>query len=347
MKTVRVWFNHWFSTAYHIINLLKNDEEIKFIVTGSNANIHCVYRAVCDEWITEERFSNSDSYVDFCLEFCRKHKIEVFVPRLNMKTICMRLDEFSAIGVKVLVEKDYSVMSALGDKIKTYQLFAEYGIGHIPPYCVVNSLEDYTAAYSTLKTDDNRVCFKFAIDEGAVSFRVVDDNIEYKLTESLGAKITYRDSVKALSMLGGFPKLLVMPYLSGTEVSVDCLPMPDGNHIVIPRFKSLNRSQEIRFEQEVIDVCCLFLDKFKLECPCNLQFKYEKGTLYLLEVNTRMSGGIQFSCAATGVNMPNMAVNRLLGIEKQVHFGNNNRKPRIVSFIETPVLLEQISENGS
>jgi hypothetical protein len=50
-----------------------------------------------------------------------------------------------------------------------------------------------------------------------------------------------------------------------------------------------------------------------------------------------MSGGTQLSCKAIGVNIPNMAVNRLLGIEKQVSY---NQKKQVVSFIETPVILE-------
>jgi carbamoylphosphate synthase large subunit len=57
---------------------------------------------------------------------------------------------------------------------------------------------------------------------------------------------------------------------------------------------------------------------------------------YLLEVNARMSGGIQLSYAATGINIPNIAVNRLLGIEKRQVW---DKTTRVVSFIETPILL--------
>jgi biotin carboxylase len=78
------------------------------------------------------------------------------------------------------------------------------------------------------------------------------------------------------------------------------------------------------------------LDKFGLRCPCNLQFKYEGDVPYLLEVNARISGGIQMSYAATGINIPNIAVNRLLGIEKCPVW---DKTTRVVSFIETPVLL--------
>ena len=38
-----------------------------------------------------------------------------------------------------------------------------------------------------------------------------------------------------------------------------------------------------------------------------------KGKLYLLEINSRMSGGLQLSCKATGINIPSIAINQLLG----------------------------------
>ncbi|MDR0653932.1 MAG: ATP-grasp domain-containing protein [Synergistaceae bacterium] len=336
MRTVRVWFNHWFSTAYNIICMIKEDEDVDFVTVGSNTDENCVYRAVCDEWFTEAAFDDSAEYVDFCVAFCREHEIDVFVPRRNMREVSRRLSEFDAIGVKVLVERNCRITSAFSDKAETYRLFGESEIGHIPPYCIVNSVAEYEEAYRRLKTEDNRVCLKFASDEGAVSFRVVDDRIGYNLTENVGAKMTHASVIKMLSRLKKFPALLVMPYLSGTEVSVDCLSMRDGEHIIIPRYKSWGRSETIKFDPDIMNICSSFLDKFGLRCPCNLQFKYEGDVPYFLEVNARMSGGIQLSYAATGVNIPNIAVNRLLGIEKRQVW---DKTTRVVSFIETSVLL--------
>ncbi|MDR0764708.1 MAG: ATP-grasp domain-containing protein [Synergistaceae bacterium] len=336
MKTVRVWFNHWFSTAYHIIRMIGEDEDINFAMVGSNTDENCVYRAVCDEWFTEAKFGDSDEYVDFCVAFCRARKIDVFAPRRGIRAVSRRIGEFDAIGVKVLAERNHRMMSALSDKAETYRLFGDAGIGHIPPYRVVTSAAEYEEAYHRFKTESNRVCLKFASDEGAVSFRVVDDRIEHNLTENAGTKVAHANVVEALSRLGKFPELLVMPYLSGAEISVDCLSARDGEHIIIPRRKSWRRSETIKFDHDIVNICEAFLDKFGLRCPCNLQFKYEGGVPYLLEVNARMSGGIQLSYAATGINIPNIAVNRLLGVEKRPVW---DKTTRVVSFIETPVLL--------
>ena len=70
--------------------------------------------------------------------------------------------------------------------------------------------------------------------------------------------------------------------------------------------------------------------------PCNVQFKYHDGKPYLLEVNTRMSGGIQLSCLAAEINIPRLALERLMGIEPELHIIRRERK---VSYIESPVLV--------
>ena len=56
----------------------------------------------------------------------------------------------------------------------------------------------------------------------------------------------------------------------------------------------------------------------------------------MLEVNTRMSGGVQMACLGSGVNIPNIAVNKLLGIDK--HWTNNYEEKQ-VSHIEIPVVI--------
>ncbi|HAN09457.1 MAG TPA: hypothetical protein DCP90_02460 [Clostridiales bacterium] len=142
-RTVRVWFNHWFSTAYHIINLLKEDNNINFHIVGTNENPDSVIKLACDEWFIEPRFSNDNEYVEYCVSFCKANLIDVFVPRRGMQAISKRLDLFDDANVKVLVERDYDKISILNDKEKTYQLFSKFNIGYIPPRYEVNNVKDF------------------------------------------------------------------------------------------------------------------------------------------------------------------------------------------------------------
>lgn len=131
------------------------------------------------------------------------------------------------------------------------------------------------------------------------------------------------------------PEIMLMPLLTGTEVSVDCLKTEQGD-IMIPRFKSNTRAEYIRYDEEILKTCSNFLNKIPLECPCNIQFRYLDNIPYFLEVNTRMSGGIQMTCLASGINIPDIAINKLLGINKNWVLNKQNTK---ITHIETPLLL--------
>lgn len=336
MKRVVVWFNHWFSTAYHIIRLLKEDTETDFYVIGTGHNPDSVVRRACDAWYDEPDTSTDEIYVNACLDFCRAHAVEVFVPRHGQLAISRRIAEFAAIGVKVLVG-DCDTLATLQDKQAAYALFERLHIGLVPPHRIVTTAESFAAAYVELSAQFDCVCMKFVRDEGGMSFRVIDDSVAgyAGLHFYQGAHLPYAAALAALSEQESFPPLMLMPYLPDEEVSVDCLRTAQGV-VMLPRAKSGGRIEEIRFDDDILAYCADFYEKVGIECPCNIQFKYRDGTPYFLEVNTRMSGGVYMGCLATGVNIPNLAVNRLLGIEKPWTLSRTNKR---FTQIETPVFL--------
>lgn len=342
MRTVRIWLNHWFSTAYHIINLIKLDTAIDFYVIGTNENIDSVVRLACDEWYKEPHIDDDEDYVRYCLGFCKEHDIRLFIPRRKMTAIVRHAAEFENIGVSILADYDYNKLMNLSDKDCTYRLFNEFAPEVIPERYVIRSVDEFKDAYERITEKGDRACMKLAHDEGAVSFRVIDNRMAgYDgLFVQPGMKISYKQAVEALSERESLPNFIVMPYLNGYEVSTDCLRTADGN-IIIPRFKTGGRVAEIRFEREIISLCERFFDYTGLKTPCNIQFKYHNGQPYLLEVNTRMSGGIQLSCTGAGVNIPNLAVNQLLGIDKKWMI---RRNPSRVAYVETPVELPDAGE---
>jgi hypothetical protein len=329
-----VWLNHWFSEAYHIINMIKSSGNFRVVGTGGHAN--CVYRVVCDVFETEPVLENKD-YVDFCLDFCKKHGIEIFVPRRAAVRTAERADEFRSAGVKVLVE-ECEKMKTLSDKERTYAAAANSGVCRVPERAVAHTVAEFESAYGRLKTPSNRVCFKFAKDEGAASFRIVDAEAGTgidSLKNQPGRRMTFGDAIRTLASLEPFPDLMVMPYLDGREVSVDCLRTDNGS-IIIPRFKTSGRTEEIRFDDDIVSVCENLLALFDLQRPCNIQFRYHNDVPYLLEINARMSGGIQYSCTATGVNIPGIAIHRLMGRRREWRMPRGNKT---VSFVAMPVIL--------
>ena len=59
----RVWMNHWFSTAYNIINLIRKAfPDIEII--GSNEHPYSPIMNVCDEWY-QEPVIKGEQYVSY------------------------------------------------------------------------------------------------------------------------------------------------------------------------------------------------------------------------------------------------------------------------------------------
>ena len=333
-KMARIWLNHWFSSAYNIINLIKEDEK-DFYIIGSSGNCNSVVKSACDEWY-EEPVWNEQEYVDYCLDFCKKHKVDIFLPRTGMIQISERKKEFEENGTQVMAD-DFDKIWTLNQKDKAYDLFKEKEIGTVPEYRIVTDSAGFQKAYEELTAHYTQLCFKFVQDEGARSFRIIDNNRKgfEALLNYAGVRIPYEEALNAFSQRETFPPVMVMPYMLGEEVSVDCLKTSQGV-IMVPRIKSVGRVEKIAYDKEILDICADFYKKAGLEHPCNIQFRYLDGIPYFLEVNTRMSGGIQMSCLASGINIPNIAVNKMLGNVKE---WTNTQEEKLVSYVEAPVII--------
>ncbi len=336
---MRVWFNHWFSTVYHLINLMKESDPGRFYIIGSNANSLSVYKSACDEWYREPADLPAEEYVRYCLDFCVEHRVDVFVPRKHLVAISKNRHLFEALSVKVLVDADADTVAMLDDKCATYAFFRDICPECVPEVRIARSYEEFLAGYEELQSLCPRVCYKLIEDEGARSFRVIDDRIESikGLFEKPGAKITLSAAKNVLSQYDFSIPVLLMPYLSGVEVSVDCLATPSGN-LIIPRYKTNKRYSEIIFKPELMATCSRMMDALGLNMPMNIQFKVEDGCYYLLEINPRMSGGLQLSCKAADINLPGIAIHQLLGTESEWHYPEF--ESRKVVHIETPICFD-------
>lgn len=333
---IRVWFNHWFSTSYRLIELMKADYKEQIYVIGSNRQIDSVIQKACDEWY-EDFDADKEAYLQYCLDFCIEHKVDVFVPRYRMSDISKYKTRFEAIGVKVMVDA-FSMVSLLEDKAATYNFFQDEEKLHIPEYYIVNNVVQFEEAYQQLKSNQHQqICIKFVHDEGGMSFRKI---VEYadrfkRLRTYQGADIVYSELVGILKTEREFDDLMVMPYLSGDEISVDCLDTESGL-IAIPRRKSLARHETVVYDKTILSMTKCIMEKTKLQFPCNIQFRLMEDTPYLLEINTRMSGGLQMSCLASGVNIPNIALNKLLG---RTISWELDKTQKVVSYIEIPKVI--------
>ena len=312
---VKLWFNHWFSTARNIIELIRENNPSLYVI-GTNENPYSVIKSVCDEWYQEPTLKG-EKYVEFCLDFCNAHGIDVFIPKREMLKISEQRKNFEDIGVKVMVDS-YQIVSVLNHKEAAYEYFKNNDIGLVPDYNIVTTLADFINAYEKLKSKYEQICFKFSMDEGGRSFRLIDNqrNGYLSLFKNQNMRITLDDVLYALSERETFDPIMIMPFLPDDEISVDCLETGQGL-ITLPRVKGRYNYETLSYDDDILELCKIFQSKAKLKCPYNIQFKYLNKVPYFLEVNTRMSGGIHMACHASGVNIPQIALNKLLGEESE------------------------------
>ena len=329
-----IWLNHWFSTAYSIIALIK-ENSIDYKIIGSNENKYSSIKLVCDEWFEEPPITREE-YLDYCIRFCREHNIQVFIPHRESLFISKNKKKFEDRGVKVLVD-DFEIVSLLNHKAQAYEYFKERSIGYVPEYFVANTVEEFSNAYDYLKNKYEQICFKLAKDEGGKSFRLIDNKRKgySALLKKQNTRMTYDAVIDALSERKTFDPILIMPFLPGKEVSVDCL-MTENGLIALPRFKGYEKYETLRFDEEIISICNAFQNEADLKCPYNIQFKYLNNIPYFLEVNTRMSGGIHMACHASGVNIPQIAVKKLMGQQTD---WTETKETKIISQVLEPKVI--------
>lgn len=331
----KIWMNHWFSTAYNIISLIRDaipDVEI----VGSNEHSYSPIKNVCDEWY-QEPVLKGEQYVSFCLDFCHEHGIDLFMPRREMVSVSKYKKSFIEDGIKVMVD-DYQYVSILNQKHEAYEFFKQHEIGIVPDYYIATNIDQFREAYSELSGKYKWVCFKFVHDEGGKSYRLIDNNRKgyAALFKKQTTRISFDAAIEALSERETFSPVMIMPFLPDEEISVDCLSTSSGL-IAIPRIKDATRIERINYDKDILKTCEDFYAQMPLECPCNIQFKYLDGIPYMLEVNTRMSGGIQMACAASGVNIPAIAVSKLIGKEMP---WCNPKVEKKVTHVEVPIVLD-------
>lgn len=332
----RIWYNHWFSTAYHLIRLMREcGTDTEFI--GSSKNENCVYKFMCDEWYKEDFDGDMSKYAEYCLDFCEKHSIDVFVPRRGLNEIVRNAKLFESQGIKLLANMNAAHMKITDDKIETYEYIKNNGLGNLlPPYRSCENADEFRTAVEEFKSRGIRTCYKLAVDEGAATFRIIDDFGKPNIYNNSPYHITSDQAEKIAAEYDFDKKIMVMPYLDGPEVSVDCLKTANGL-LMLPRYKTASRFYEIRFDSKIMKRTEEISEYFDFEMPFNVQFRMYNGEAVVLEINPRMSGGLQISCAASEINLPVLALRKLLG--KSTEWAYPEFKSRGCIQIESPANL--------
>ncbi|MBB3109750.1 carbamoylphosphate synthase large subunit [Paenibacillus phyllosphaerae] len=340
-KKVRVWFNRWFSVAYLYMNHIRNNPDgVEFEFYGTHPDRNSMALQNCD-YAEVEPVLEGLEYVEYCVDFCRRHQIDVFIPRLKMLDIARHIHLFDEVGTKVTVCRDIELLESMIDKDKFYELVRESDVMVVPEYRVVNTAEQFKAAYEELASLGHRVCFKPTNSEGGQGFRIINNDRDQvmDLFGTINPYVTFDRVYDILSGVDQFPNMMVMELLEGSEYSIDCLADPNGKLIAaVPRRKGNGRMRYLEDNQELIEIAHKVAEAYRIPFNYNIQMRYKNGVPKLLEINPRMSGGLHVSCL-NGTNYPYLAVKLALG----GHVEPLETKLGITaSHIEQPMIMKDV-----
>lgn len=201
----RIWFNHWFSTAYNIIKMIRADN-LSFQFIGTNENERSLIATVCDEWYTEPRLKG-DEYVAYCIDFCLTHQIDAFLPRRG----AARHQQAEAGFWRHRRQSNGRwLRDCLHSQPQGWGLCATegQGVSTIPEHIIVTTAQEFLAAYENIQSRYREVCFKFVHDEGGKSFRLIDNNRRgfTALFKKQNTRITLQTALDALGEREQFPQ---------------------------------------------------------------------------------------------------------------------------------------------
>lgn len=310
---MNIYFNSCFTQTAEAIKFLKEDQcDIKVFVTNRTENYYL--KNISDYFEIEKEYLSDKEYLNFCLNFCKKHKIDIFFVRYKATELSQYVESFKNIGVKVTFVTDFDTYKLLDNKVYTYEAIKEDNIIAIPPYGIATTYKEYINLYNEIRDSGFDVCIKPLDGVGGVGFkRIREDLTSYD--ELMFGGFTTMSKERAdfiFKRKCNFEPLMILGYLNGEEYSIDCLASNGVLIDAIPRVKIDNYTQLIKPDNEVIEVARKFTKKFKLNNIFNIQVKYHNNKLYLIEINTRMSGGIFKSCMS-GINILSKNLNLLLG----------------------------------
>lgn len=308
---MRVWYNRTFSSIQAAIQLIRQaDTEGRFTLIHSNPNRHTPAARLAHEFHVEPTGLDSDAYVDWCLAFCRRQRIDIFVPGREATTLAAEHARFADIGTRVLSAAPAPMLKLVHDKARFY---AETDLPDAPvaAFRRFETLEQFDAAWGQLRPQFPKLCIKPSHGIYGQGFAIVDEERSSAalLLGGVEYHVGYDDLRRGLATMGTFKTMLLMEFLDGPEYSVDCV----GDHgrlaaaVVRRKLAHSGSGQLIDMRQDILDATARLCADYQLNGVFNAQFREGGGRVRLLEINPRMSGGIGMACLA-GPNLPYIAL---------------------------------------
>ncbi len=306
---MRVWFNRTFSSVCTAMQLIRQEDHAGRYHLIYSAPAAGIASTAAHRFEPEPALSGSD-YVDWCVEFCQRHDVGIFVPGWEASRISAATERFAAVGTRVMAVGSAEVLNLLRHKADFYAT-VDLPLAPPPETIPFTTLAAFDAGHALLRAKHPKLCVKPSKSVYGLGFAVLDEarSSAQILLAGDQYQIGLADLRTGLAPLEEFRTMLLMEYLDGREYSVDCVGDQGRVVCAVPRRKSSKpgAGQVIDPQPEILAAVAKLAVDYALNGMFNVQFREHAGRLRLLEINPRMSGGIGMACVA-GPVLPYIAL---------------------------------------
>ncbi|NIW14979.1 MAG: ATP-grasp domain-containing protein, partial [Candidatus Thorarchaeota archaeon] len=215
--------------ASTLIKMLKNNGERKIEIIGTDMDGEAVGRFLTDKFYRVPS-GKSKEYIPSMLEIVEKEKPDIVFPESSYEVypLACNKERFEALGTKVLVS-DPEPIEVSNNKYKMYETLKKNTNIDLPKYISVESLDEFLDGIKRLGHPENPVIFKPHIGKGSRGVRILDPKANRKeiLMEKkpISKYMSLQEFEEIFSEEEDFPKLLVMEFLEGMEMTTDSIAM--------------------------------------------------------------------------------------------------------------------------
>jgi carbamoylphosphate synthase large subunit len=303
MSQVRVWWNDAPSSTYHdIARSVSIADPIQVHALASHRDPNAPMLAAAHGVIDEPA---DDSFIAEVIAACRRHRVDVLVPRRRQHDLAAAADQIRAECGTVVLGPSASVVVRCDDKLLAYQGAVAAG-ADVPGFALLQSADDI----ATAATQFRRWCVRPVRGEAGEGFRIVlpdrDGPSASRVTGRAAPMVTTGELAAAFDA-GLVGALLASELITGVEYSVDCLAHRGELAAVIARRRDPLGGFVIEAQTAAIDLARRLVTSWGIDGLVNVQCIVRDGAAYLIEVNPRAAGGLHLA-DHTGVSLAYEAI---------------------------------------
>lgn len=256
--------------------------------------------------------------IDWVIETALTHEIKVILAGRVGSVFEAQRRRFEDAGlVLVTGGSTMSTFELVDDKSKFTAEAERARLACVPAITATNA-QELIDAYETLRAHGD-VCVKPAVGiygQGFWRFKSEADPFRCFANPD-SREVQFETYLQAYRADGDRPAMLVMPYMAGSECSIDMV-CESGRPVAFVGRRKQGLHQTFESDSPAVELALKAAAHFQCDGLVNVQTRDDAdGVPHLLEINPRYSGGIGYT-RHTGINLPGIFATRRLGLPEPV-----------------------------